>query len=69
MFHKIHKHLYQQILQIDTRACQLRDMNNKILYTNAKGTLLFGLGKDPFPFHYTFSGKRAPDHIFQMPEH
>lgn len=50
MFHKIHKHLYQQILQIDTRACQLRDMNNKILYTNAKGTLLFGLGKDPFPF-------------------
>ncbi len=50
MFQKSKKHLYQQILQIDNRACQLRDMNNKVLYTNARGTLLLGLDENPFPF-------------------
>ena len=50
MFSKPKKHLYQQILQVDPRACQVRTYSNKILYTNAKGSLLFGLKDDPFGF-------------------
>ena len=50
MFNKPKKHLYQQILQADPRACQVRTYDNKILYTNAKGTLLLGLKDTPFSF-------------------
>lgn len=50
MFNRNKKHLYQQILQADPRACQVRTYDNKILYTNAKGTLWLGLKEDPFAF-------------------
>ena len=50
MFSKPRRHLYQQILQADPRACQVRTYDNKILYTNAKGTLWFGLQEEPFSF-------------------
>ena len=50
MFNKPRKHLYQQILQADPRACQVRTYDNKVLYTNAKGTLWLGLKEDPFAF-------------------
>ncbi len=54
MFKKRKKYLYKQILQADSRACQIRTLDGRILYTNPKGTLLFGLKEDPF---ITFNDK------------
>ena len=48
MFNRQRKHLYQEILQADPRACQVRTYDNKVLYTNAKGTLWLGLKDNPF---------------------
>lgn len=48
MFKKRKKYLYQQILQADSRACQVRTLDGRILYTNPKGTFVFGLKEDPF---------------------
>ena len=48
MFNKTTQLLYQEILQADPRACQVRTYDNQILYTNAKGTLWLGLKENPF---------------------
>lgn len=59
MFTKKKNHLYQQILQNDERACQIRTSTGEILFTNIKGTRLFGLDNDPFSFLESY--KKGPD--------
>lgn len=69
MFSKDRKHLYQQILQADPRACQVRTYDNKILYTNAKGTLWLGLKEEPFSFLKEFNPKDQYQNLLDAYEH
>ncbi len=69
MFIRPKKHLYQQILQADPRACQVRTYLNKILYTNAKGSLLLGLKNDPFSFLKDYNPKTEYENLLQAYDH
>ena len=69
MFNKPRKHLYQQILQADSRACQVRTYENKILYTNAKGTLWLGLKDDPFHFLNEYNPREQYDNLLEAYQH
>ena len=69
MFNKPKKHLYQQILQADPRACQVRTYDNKILYTNAKGTLLLGLQSKPFEFLAEYNPKDQYQNLLSAYQH
>ncbi len=69
MFTKPRRHLYQQILQADPRACQVRTYDNKILYTNAKGTLFLGLKEDPFSFLSEYNPKEQYDSLLDAYQH
>ncbi|MGN0919335.1 MAG: ATP-binding protein [Alphaproteobacteria bacterium] len=69
MFNGPRKHLYQQILQADPRACQVRTYDNKVLYTNAKGTLYFGLQEDPFAFLSEYNPKQLQSDLLEAYQH
>ncbi len=69
MFNKQKKHLYQQILQADPRACQVRTYDNKVLYTNAKGSLLLGLQEDPFTFLAEYNPKKVYSDLLEAYKH
>ena len=69
MLGKPKKHLYQQILQADPRACQVRTYDNKILYTNAKGTLLLGLRDDPFTFLSEYNPQKQYSDLLTAYQH
>lgn len=69
MFNGPKKHLYQQILQADPRACQVRTYDNKILYTNAKGTLLLGLQNNPFSFLSDYNRKQLYSDLLDAYQH
>lgn len=69
MFNKRKKHLYQQILQADPRACQVRTYNNDILYTNAKGTLWLGLQNTPFNFLSSYNPKEQYANLLEAYKH
>lgn len=63
MFKKRKKYLYQQILQADTRACQVRTLDGRILYTNPKGTFIFGLKEDPF---VAFQNNKEDSNLYEL---
>ena len=69
MFGRRRRHLYQQILQADPRACQVRTYTNKILYTNAKGTLLLGLQDEPFSFLKEYRPQEQYDNLLSAYQH
>ena len=69
MLRKPKRHLYQQILQADPRACQVRTYDNKILYTNAKGTLLLGLEEEPFNFLQDYNPKNQYSDLLTAYQH